>query len=147
MSPLDRQVADTFGSFEPEVRNALLTLRSLILSTAVETDGVGRVEETLKWGQPSYLTPETNSGSTIRIAPITSGSKASSGPDDNAPRYAMFFICHTNLVEQFEGLFGDTFSYDGGRALLFSLDEQLPEDELRQCIAMALTYHLGGHVG
>ncbi len=39
-------------------------------------------------------------------------------------------------------LFGDTFTYDGERALLFRAGEPLAEDELRECVAIALTYHL-----
>ena len=132
ISSIDPDVADTFNSYEPDVRDALLELRSLILATAAETEGVGRIEETLKWGQPSYLTPEIGSGSTIRVAPT------SARCDHD---FALFFICHTNLVDRFEDLFGDTFTYDGGRALLFSFDDELPTAELRECIAMALTYH------
>lgn len=126
-------VAAAFASYDEAVRVPLLTLRGLILRTAAETAGVGPVEETLKWGQPSYLTTRTRSGSTVRIAPTSPGSDLD---------YAIFFICRTNLVERFEDLFGDVFTYDGTRALLFSIDDERPEDELRACVAMALTYHL-----
>jgi hypothetical protein len=54
----------------------------------------------------------------------------------------MYFICHTNLVAAFKGLFGDLFSYDGNRALMFDVGDEVPENELRECVAMALTYHL-----
>ena len=122
-----------FASYADDVRSALLALRQLILDTARGTVGVGAIEETLKWGQPSYLTSETRSGSTIRIAPT--GAKSTHD-------YAMYFICHTTLIESFEDLFGDVFAYDGSRALLFRVGEETPEDELRECVAMALTYHL-----
>lgn len=125
-------VAAVFASYDATVRTELLELRQLILARAEETVGVGPITETLKWGQPSYLTSESRSGSTIRIAPTRPGSDHD---------YAMFFICHTNLVESFKDLFGDAFAYDGNRALLFSVGAQRPEDELRACIAMALTYH------
>lgn len=126
-------VAAVFASYPDALRSALLALRRLILDTADATAGVGAIEETLKWGQPSYLTSETRSGSTIRVAPARSAST-----DD----YAMYFICHTNLVESFEVLFGDVFTYDGRRGLRFSVGDNLPENELRECVAMALTYHL-----
>jgi hypothetical protein len=113
------------------VQRRLLFLRQLILETAEEI-GVGAIEETLKWGQPAYLTSETRSGSTIRIAPTGPGSK-----DD----FAMYFICHTNLVEAIQGLFGGVFTYDGNRALLFRAGDELPENQLRECVTMALTYH------
>jgi hypothetical protein len=113
------------------VQRRLLFLRQLILETAEEI-GVGAIEETLKWGQPAYLTSETRSGSTIRIAPTGPGSK-----DD----FAMYFICHTNLVEAIQDLFGGVFTYDGNRALLFRAGDELPENQLRECVTMALTYH------
>ena len=53
----------------------------------------------------------------------------------------MYFICNTNLVEGFESMFGDVFAYDGKRALLFSVGEAIPENELRACVVQALTYH------
>ena len=34
-------------------------LRQLIFETAAATEVVGELEETLKWGEPSYLTPKT----------------------------------------------------------------------------------------
>ncbi|MGI9598782.1 MAG: DUF1801 domain-containing protein [Acidimicrobiales bacterium] len=129
----DADVAAVYASFDDAVRSALLELRRLVLETADATHGVGAVEEALRWGQPAFLTTETRSGSTIRLAPT--------GPD-SAADCAMYFICNTNLVDSFRALFGSTFSYDGNRALLFSVGDELPEDELRECVAMALTYHL-----
>lgn len=129
------EVAAVFDASNEQVRNQLLSLRQLILRTANETEGVGAITETLKWGEPAYLTGETRSGTTIRIA----AAKPEADHD-----VAMFFICHTNLVDRFEGLFGDALRYEGGRALLFSIGEPVPEAELRACIEMALTYHLGG---
>lgn len=125
-------VAAVFDSYPEAVRVALLRLRQIILDTALATDGVGPIDETLKWGQPSYLTSATGTGSTVRIAQTGPGSKHD---------YAMYFICRTTLVESFEGLFGDLFTYEDNRALLFKIGQDLPEDELRECVAMALTYH------
>lgn len=139
-SPIDSpEVAATFSSYDAHVRPDLLSLRQLILDTAAETAGVGRVEEALRWGQPSYLTTGSRSGSTIRIAPIGAGVDHDYDYDYD---YAMFFICGTNLVESFKDLFGDVMDYDGNRALMFSVNDQRPEPELRACITMALTYHL-----
>ena len=60
-------VEAAFGTYPEPVRTRLRALRRLIFDTASATKGVGALEETLKWGQPSYLTPQTKSGSTIRI--------------------------------------------------------------------------------
>lgn len=125
-------VATVFASYPEAVRPRLFAVRQLILDTAEETSGVGAIEETLKWGQPAYLTSETGSGSTIRIAPAG----PASGHD-----YAMYFICHTDLVQTFEHMFGDAFTYERNRALLFKVGDDIPQAELRACVAMALTYH------
>lgn len=126
-------VAAAFASYPEPVTEALLALRRLIFDTAVETPEAGAIEETLKWGQPSYLTSATRSGSTIRVAPTNA---------DSHYDYAMYFICSTNLVQSFRVMFGDVFEYDGDRALLFTVGTEVPENELRQCVEMALTYHL-----
>ncbi len=60
-------VDEMFDTYPKPVQSKLLALRKLILDTAKATRGVGAIEEALKWGQPSYLTSESKSGSTIRI--------------------------------------------------------------------------------
>ena len=120
-----------FDACPAPARTKLRALRRLILDTARATKGVGRIEEALKWGQPSYLTAETGSGSTIRIDRVKSA--------DN--QVAVFFHCQTNLVETFRELYPE-LSYSGNRAILLNAAGKLPEAELRHCVALALTYHL-----
>jgi len=43
-----------FDAFEPEARVALLGFRELVFEVASEIEQVKDVEESLKWGQPSY---------------------------------------------------------------------------------------------
>jgi len=114
----------------PEIREGLLKLRRLILETAAETDGTGEIVETLKWGQPSYLTEKPKSGTTIRIA------KDGSELGD----IALYVSCNTSLVSEWRGLFPDLI-FGGDRSLHLSLATPLPLPELRQMIRMALTYH------
>ena len=128
----DPAVAAVFGAYPKPIQAKLLTLRRLILDTAKVTKGVGALEETLKWGQPSYLTTATKSGSTIRIDRIKS-------PTD---RYAVFFHCQTDLVETFRQLYPTELSYGGNRSILFDAGDDVPEAALRHCVALALTYHL-----
>ena len=45
-------VGDAFDSIPAAVRRKLLALRRLIYETAGSTEGVGRITETLKWGNP-----------------------------------------------------------------------------------------------
>ena len=126
------EVEAVFDAYPQRLKKRLLELRRLIFETAEKTDGVGAVEEMLKWGQPSYLTPESKSGTTIRIDRVKNGSAD----------YAMYFHCQTTLVDSFRLMFGDTFKYEGNRAILFNEGDGVRVDTLRQCIAMALTYHL-----
>jgi hypothetical protein len=90
------------------------------------------LQETLKWGQPSYLTAETKSGSTIRI----------DGVNGNASQYAMFVHCQTDLVATFRELYPKQLTYGGNRSVIFEVNGDIPEPELRHCVALALTYHL-----
>src|ERR1700737_423893 len=121
-----------FNAYPGPIRAKLLALRRLIFDTAKATNGVGALEETLKWGQPSYLTPETKSGSTIRIDRVKSA----------ANRYAVYFHCQTDLVETFRELYPTELSYGGNRSILLNAEDELPEPALRHCVALALTYHL-----
>ena len=66
--PIDSEVAAVFNSYPPKIKSKLMFLRQLIFDTAASIEGIGEIEETLKWGEPGYLTPESKSGSTIRIA-------------------------------------------------------------------------------
>ena len=91
----------------------------------------GALEEALKWGQPSYLTTESKSGSTIRIDQV----KAAAG------QYAVYFHCQTDLVETFRERYPE-LRYGGNRSILLDASDKLPEAALRHCVALALTYHL-----
>ena len=123
-------VAAAYKSFPAPQREGLLTLRRLIFETAAETPGVGTLEETLKWGQPAYLTPKTRSGSTIRLGLPKQGG------------FALYTHCQTTLIPDFRSLFPDDFDYEGNRAVHFKDARSLPLDPLRLLVRNALTYHL-----
>ena len=125
-------VAAVFNNYPETMRKKLMFLRQLIFDTAAATEGVGELEETLKWGEPSYLTPKTKSGSTVRI----------DWKKSNEDQYAMYFKCTTNLVETFREKYPTEFRYGGNRSIIFNEDDEIPVKELSDCIALALTYHL-----
>ena len=132
MKPFDDQaVAHTFDAYPPNVRDKLMDLHTLIFETAASTDGVGVLEETLKWGEPAYLTSESRSGSTVRI-----GWKKA-----KPSQYTMYFNCQTNLVETFRALFPDGLRFEDNRAIVFNESDIVPTDALSFCVAAALTYH------
>lgn len=124
-------VSDVFAQYPHPLRDKLLAMRRLIFEVARETDGVGEIQETLKWGQPSYRTPISRSGTTIRIDQCA----------DDASQFGMFVHCQTTLIETFRTMFGDQLTYDGTRALIFDTADDIPTNEVRECIALALTYH------
>ena len=105
-----------------------MQLRSFIIETASAIDSIKEIEETLKWGEPSYLVKK---GSTIRIdwKPKT--------PD----QYAMYFKCTSKLVPTFKTLFGEKFKYENTRAIIFDMEDKVPEKEIKKCIELALKYH------
>lgn len=127
----DAKVAAVFRAWPPAERARLMGLREMILDVAKATPGVGALTETLKWGQPSYLTEETGAGSTVRIDRLK-----------NADGSAVYFHCQSGLVGQFRELYPDKFTFEGERAILLDGKGRIPERELRHCIALALTHHL-----
>jgi hypothetical protein len=128
-------VEAVFKACPQPARAKLLALRRLILDTAKTTAGVGRIEEALKWGQPSYLTSETKSGSTVRIDHV------------DGKQVAVYFHCQTDLVATFRELYPDKWSYGGNRCILLNTKDKIDEAALRHCVALALTYHLNKRKG
>ena len=125
----DPNVAKAFAVFPEAERMGLLKLRDLILEIAAETDGVGEIEETLKWGQPAYLT-RNKSGTTIRLGmPKTGG-------------FAIYTHCQTSVISDFQAVFPDEFTYEGNRAIHFQTGETFPVEQLALFVKNALTYHL-----
>ena len=124
-------VAAVFSAFPAHVRARLLEVRELIFETAADTEGVGPLTETLKWGEPAYLTEATGSGSTIRLGWFRS----------SARDCAVLFNCRTTLVDDFRSQFPDVFAYEKNRAILLDAGKKLLEAPLSACLKMALTYH------
>ncbi|HTO53661.1 MAG TPA: DUF1801 domain-containing protein [Myxococcota bacterium] len=126
----DPEVAAVFAGYPAAPRKKLLALRELIFTTAARTKGVGPLEESLRWGEPAYLTSETKSGSTIRI------DWKPKRPDE----IAIYFHCRSGLVGTFRRLY-PKLRFEGNRALVFGAGERLPAAEVSRCVALALTHH------
>ena len=123
MNPSVRQI---IGAYPKEIQERILQLRQLVFAVAKELDL--SLTETLKWNEPSYL---TDGGSTVRI------SWRKAYPN----HYGMFFNCKTSLIETFKEIYPHEFNYEGNRAVVFSLDDEIPEKELKHCIELSLNYH------
>lgn len=124
----DPAVAAVFAAYPDRARTKLMALRQLILDTAGKTDGVGKIEETLKWGEPSYIAKK---GSTIRI----------DWKEKLGENYAIYFKCTSLLVPTFKRLYPTEFTYADNRAIHFGLKDRIPKRKLGHCIRLALTYH------
>lgn len=122
------EVAEVFKNYPKHMRQKLMFVRQLILDTASEAKDINTLEETLKWGEPSYI---TKSGSTIRM----------DWKQSNPDQYALYFHCKTKLVDTFKELYKDKFKFDGNRAIVFNKSDEIPIDELKHCIFLTLTYH------
>lgn len=122
------EVELVFNKYPDSVRKKISGLRSLILEVANEIEGVKYIEETLKWGEPNYVTKH---GSTIRI------DWKKKTPD----QYAMYFTCTTDLVPTFRRIYSDVFEFEGNRAIVFQMEDRVPKAVLRKCISAALRYH------
>lgn len=126
----DPNVERVFADFPEDDQGGLLALRELIFEVARRTEGVGEIQETLKWGQPAYLTPQTKSGSTIRLGIPKQGG------------FAIYTHCQTTVMSDFQSIFPEAFEYEGNRAIHFHSGQILPLDRLELLIGRALTYHL-----
>ena len=126
------EVKAVFDGYPRNMKSKLLFLRNLIYLIAAKTEGVGDLEETLKWSSPSYLTTKTKSGTTLRIDRIAS----------QKGKFAVYVHCQTTLIAPFKKIYKDLFEYDGNRALILDEKDSLPVKELSHFIYLALTYHL-----
>ena len=128
---MPEEVANVFTQFGGQEREILMKARDMILDVAKEDPRIDCLDETLRWGEPAYLTSKSKAGSTIRL-----------GIESNSDQPAIFFNCKTTLVEEFRQQFGSLFRYSKTRAIL--LDSHLDglSDALKLCIGTALTYHL-----
>ena len=129
-TPMKADVAKAFAEMPSDLRESLMEVRDLIFRAAEDHD-VGALTETLKWGQPSYLTEATGDGTTILLG----------APKDDPDHAAMFVHCQTSLIDEFRSLFPDELSYEGNRAVLVPLKGALPANALGSCVGLALTYH------
>jgi len=124
------KVANVFATYPKDALEIALCLRDLIYEVAAATSEVGRLVETLKWGQPSYLTPETKSGSTLRIGLAKGGG------------VAIFAHCATDIIGTYAANFGNLDRIEGNRAVVFRHANEIVPERLRLLVHHGLTYHL-----
>ena len=130
MTPFQNErMAPVFGAFDPEARAALEGLREMIFDVATGLTEVTGVEESLKWGQPSYA-PKPKTGTPIRLG-VTKGGEAT-----------LFVHCQTTLVSDLEADNAHGLRTIDNRAVVLPLEGVADHPGLRGFVRAALTYHL-----
>ncbi len=124
--PMDKVVKDRFDEYPENVRIRLEELRNLVFQIVSELD-LGDVDESLKWGEPSY---SVKTGSPLRM------DWKLKSPNN----YYLFFNCQTKLVDTFRELYCEELEFQGNRAIVLSLSKPLPETAIKSCLELALTY-------
>lgn len=129
---MSKTVKALFDNYPDHIRSKMLVLRELIFEVASKDPKIGPIEETIKWGEPSYIPSKSKSGVAVRI-----DWKAKS-PD----KYFLFFNCKTSLVSDFRSMFGIALEFEKNRAISLDIDKPIPEVIIRECVRMAFTYNL-----
>ncbi|WP_427979588.1 DUF1801 domain-containing protein [Agarivorans sp.] len=129
---MDKAVNQRFKVYPENACIRLEQLRSLVMQIASEL-GLGEVEESLKWGEPSY---RVKTGSPVRL------DWKQQSPD----YYYLFFHCQTRLVDTFRELYAEELEFQGNRAIILSLSQPLPEAVIKHCLELALTYQQRKHL-
>jgi hypothetical protein len=102
-------------------------LYDLLLGCAQSEWNRGIVEESLKWGEPSF---KTKYGSPIRI----------DWKERSPEVICLYFNCNTILVETFRSVFSNDLKFEGKRAIVLDMNHELPMAALQACIKAALEY-------
>lgn len=126
------EIQAKFSSYPLAAQKQLEEVRRLIFAVA-EKNALGAVEETLKWGEASYL---VKGGSAIRI--------------DWKPKdpdvIKVYFHCQTSLIETFREIYRQEFDYQGKRAIVIPLIASAESGPLKHCLQLALKYHSLKHL-
>ena len=126
------EIQARFSSYPLAAQQQLEQVRRLILVVA-EENALGAVEESLKWGEASYL---VKGGSAIRI--------------DWKPKdpevIKIYFHCQTSLIETCREIYRQELDFEGNRAIVLPLTASLSGAPLKHCLQMALKYHSLKHL-
>lgn len=126
------QIEEKFNQYPDHIKPLMLNLRQMILQIAEELQ-LGEVEESLKWGEPSYLVKQ---GSPIRM----------DWKVRTPENYFLFFHCQTKLVETFRELYPAELEFEGKRAIVFSINKKVPNNIISHCFRLAMQYKTLKHL-
>lgn len=122
-------VKAVFGAFPASASAKLTAVRSEIFQIGKQLPEIALIEESLKWGQPSYATnPKT--GTPIRLGLH----------EEDQP--ALFVHCQTTLVAVHRGIAPPSVKFIDNRAILLTDFDDAENAFLNTFITAALTYHM-----
>ena len=125
-APLTAYVA----TWSAAAQDHLWACRTLFHIIAAEAD-TGPLDETLKWGQPSWRPQKPRTGATLRM------DWAAKTPN----RLSFYVDCKTDLAARMRDIYPDLPVNDGQRHLGIDLAQPLPEQALSHLAEMTFTYH------
>ena len=123
---MNAEVQEKFDAYPGHIKPLILQLRDIVFSVAEDFE-LGDINETLKWGEPSY---QVKNGSPIRM----------DWKSKYPGKYFLFFHCQTKLVDTFRELYSESLVFEGNRAIVLYVDEDLPKQIIRQCRDLAMRY-------
>lgn len=129
---MDKAVRHHFDQYPHNARQRIEELRALLFELAGEL-ALGEVEESLKWGEPSY---NVKTGSPIRM----------DWKLKSPNHYYLFFHCQTKLIDTFRELYAEALEFQGNRAIVLCLSQPLPVAAIKHCLELALTYQQRKHL-
>jgi hypothetical protein len=127
MSQMQTAIKSHIEKYPTRARETFHLLYHLVKSSSLGNLNQGLVEESLKWGEPSF---RTKYGSPIRI----------DWKEKSPDVICIYFNCNTILVDTFRLIFADELTFEGKRAIVLNLNDELPMDVLEACIKTALEY-------
>lgn len=119
------------ATYPAPARKMLDQIRNWVFDLAAGMEGVGDLDESLKWGEPAWR-PKSGVGTTIRA------DWKSKTPD----QVMIFFDCKTDLIDRTRSLLSDQLTCEGNRAIILPIDHPMPEGAIKTALGWALRYHI-----
>lgn len=123
------KIEAAFAAFPQPAHETLLAMRELIFEIAA-TLPIDGVQESLKWGQPSYIGNKPNSGTPVRLGLTKAGD------------VAVLTHCQSTVMSDFQAICPRDLRFDDNRALLLDADTPPDPAVIAPLIRAALTYRL-----
>ncbi len=119
------KIRDVFMRVPDPARSGMLYLRDKLYEIAKTIPATKGLDESLKWGQPSYV-PKSGIGTPLRLGQTDEG-------------FGLFVHCQTTVISEFASLTSNV-NIDGNRGVLFTSMDEVKGSNLEPMICHAMTY-------